>query len=255
MGFDLVPQHFDANLNDVLILNITAKSLEHQSGYPRGQDAIGAGGTRATWRMMAPNEVSSNLVHEWSEYESIATRIAQLSGELQKGVSAGKQLYSGAKEGAEMIKSGGGSVKFTEAVRSAGNQELTSMLNFRVDSALVYRNTQRREYTLNLELKTCDSKTNEGTLNAAVRKFEELSCPEAKGGHIKIEWPSIFRVETTPYPLIFIEYAALTAVQPVYKWPYVGGMSRNIELQLTFMDIKPVYASTYQRGNSPVRTG
>lgn len=246
---DLVPEHFDANLNDVLILNIIAKKLEHLSGYPRGQDQIGTGGTRSSWRFLAPNEISETLNHEWEEYESISTRIAQSTATASKAASVSGQLGVAAKDAASLVSSKGGNIGSDEGITkgSMPSQELTGMLNYRIDSTLIYKNTQRREYTFSLELKTYSEKTKEDNIFKAIRELQELSCPSSVDDtFIKIKWPSVFKIETSPIPLIYIEYAALTSVQPTWSWPFKKGYSRNVSLDLTFTDIKPVYEETYR---------
>jgi hypothetical protein len=119
------------------------------------------------------------------------------------------------------VRSGSGETfsadKALQAIRAgAGAAAGTNVPQYKIDSSLVYQNTQRREYSLtftfaqftesNIDLKS--------KLFDPIRELEKLSCPLLTDDLISIKFPAVFRVYTSPSNIIKINYAALTSVQP-----------------------------------------
>lgn len=254
--FDLIPTIYNAD-SDILILDIKAKELTKLSGYPRGKNAIESSGQRASWKLMAPNEIMDEANHTWEPFESIATRLAQTTANIHKTLSTAKQLQ---KAGSQAVQGTSDALQSDEksigamrqmissAAYTAAGQELTGLLNYRVDSSLIYKDSDRRRYTFSFELGAYDSKLNEKTIFEAVRELQKLSCPQMDGGMIKIKFPAVFTITTLPVPFIKINYAALTSVQPTWSQPYKNGYPTRVSLQLTFQDILPLYQKSFEQG-------
>ena len=146
----------------------------------------------------------------------MASKLSQKAADVTRQVAVAKGLGEGVLKGTSDIASGHGKIKdLVSGAMQGSNQNLVGLLNYRVDSPLVYKNSKRREYSLTFQLGVSDGKTDEVTLYKAVRELEKLSCPELESGMVNISFPAVFSIKTIPVPLININYAALTGVQPV----------------------------------------
>lgn len=254
--YDLIPSHFGPD-SDIITVNIIAKELQSQDGYPRGEGAIGTGRNRYTWKFLAPEEISENISHQWEEYESVATRLSQQTANIHKAVGTVKQAVDAAGSTGETLMrsmdSGDTSIEakgnmLRRAAYTAGQQELTDLLQHRVDSTLIYKNSNRREYTLTLQLASYDEKTREDKIYSAIKMLQKQSCPKMEEDMIQIKFPAVFYVYTSPIPIIRINHAALIAVQPTWSTPFKKGFPMRVELQLTFKDIEPLYRRSLEQG-------
>ncbi|MFW6002449.1 MAG: hypothetical protein ACOCQD_03835 [archaeon] len=141
-------------------------------------------------------------------------------GQLKRAIGTGEHLaQSGAESALQGVDNKGGvdvgalegaAARMSDVTLAGGG----GILNYRVDSPLVYKNSQRREYTLTFPIGSYDTKTNEMQIYNTIKELERLSCPEMRGEMIRIKFPSIFTVRTSPVSIINIRKAALVAVQP-----------------------------------------
>jgi len=261
MGHNLIPIHLSDK--DILSMSIVAKEITTQSGYVRGNNTPIGTSKINDWLFLAPNEISENVVHTWEEYESIATRLAQQAANLYKVSKIGDQAVRSAEdkisralegipEGQQTIDSRSGLLRGAQEI---GEINLVDSMGWRVDSPLVYRDSNRREYTFTFSLAHYDNNTTAEDIFKAIRELQELSCPEMEeDSAILIKFPACFEIKTEPLPFIHIEYAALTAVQPTWKSPYRNGYPIHTDLTLTFKDIAPLYRDSFGEG-SLVRVG
>lgn len=245
-NFDLRPEFLREDLYP--FLEIKDYEITSQSGYPRGSGSIGKNRGEHTWKFVLPNEIAENISHNWEEYESMATRISQKVGEIHKAARTGKQLW-GKLDNIPTGESIDRKNWLRRAAVSSTNINLAQTLNYRIDSTLMYKSSERREYTFTLELaETID--VDYITITNSVKNLELLSTPENTGDIITINFPSIFSVKSSAgseyIPTIFIEHAALTAVQPTWKAPYRNGYPTQVDLQLTFKDIDPLFRTNFQ---------
>lgn len=262
--YDFIPTIYHP-LTDILRITIQARELTSQKGYPRGVDAIQTGNLqeigsdgnprehtgRAIWRFLAPMEIAENTVHEWTEYESVATRLAQTVSNIHRGKSAIEQTVQSAHiAGHPALGEGKADIEGGKALlQKAADHDLTGILNHRVDSTLVYSSSTRRQYTLTFPLAVYGGMLNQRMIFEGIRKLQKLSCPDLSGDDmIKIRLPAVFCIRTDPSPLILVNYAALTGVQPMWKGPYKNGYPMRVDLQLTFQDIEPLYRRSYEKG-------
>jgi hypothetical protein len=123
-----------------------------------------------------------------------------------------------AKGIADTLQGGDVSIEAMKSVIRRGvgvamGQDLASMMNYRIDTPLLYKDSARRQFSLTFELGAYDKKVHRVKIFAAIRKLQELSCPEMADDFIRIQFPAIFSVRTVPSPLIKINHAALQAVQ------------------------------------------
>jgi len=247
--YNLIPSHFSEE-SDILTVNIKSKKLTTLQGFTRGVDAIeSTQGKRSEWKFLAPMEINEDITNNWEEYESMATKLAQKTADISRQVAVAKGIGESVLKGTTDVAKGHTDVKGAlRTAMSGANQNLVGLLDYRVDSPLVYKNSKRREYTLMFQLGVSDENTNEVNIFNAIRELEKLSCPELDGEMINIDFPAIFNIRTDPVPIIKINYAALTGVQPVWKGPYRNGYPMFVDLSLTFTDIQPLYRKSFEQG-------
>jgi len=259
--FGLIPKQLKQS--QMPFLCIRDYKITSQSGNPRGNDSIGTERGDYEWWFVLPNELMENTTHTWEEYESMATRLSQKIATLHHGASQMKQMGQNLTN----ISGKGGSNPAEWLERNAHmltDTELANTLNYRVDSALMYKNSNRREITFSFQL--ADYFLDGGDITGygseymyrAIRKLQELSCPASTGGVYRLEFPRIFEIETTGQeitenPMVWIKFAALTAVQPTWKNPYSGPTfdaiyPTQVDLQLTFKDMKPMFRHNFNTG-------
>ena len=84
-----------------------------------------------------------------------------------------------------------------------------------------------------------------------IQKLMKYSSPELKpGSDINIEFPYMWEIETLPSSFIKYKTCALIGVQPTWNAPYIGenGVPSSVNLQLTFLDMSPLYRETIESG-------
>lgn len=247
-----------AHFTDALWVTMKAKKIESMPALNRGAalDTL-TKDTDITFKFLAPNDIQEAIGHEWNEYDSIATRLAQKIASLQrqgpeflqtiesssravKGVV--NALKTGKKPAEDMAKVAGNFI---------GNMYGMSVQPTKVDAALVYTNSPRRQYTFEFTL--IDEGNPRIDIVDPINRLLQLSAPELKGdSQTLFENPYIFEVKTEPNAIININYAALIAVQPTYKGPWRNGFPSLCELQLQFIDLDPTYRSNFNKATPKV---
>jgi len=218
---------------------LTAKSLSKITAYARktskGGDTIVSSESGISFQFLAPNEIGENIGHSWETYDTISSRLAGKAADIKnlgaEGTAA-KKGAEGAIKGAES-----GSTEQARGGLTAGAAG-AAIAKSRVDTPLNYKDSTRREYNFTFQL----LKMEKSDPLEIIRKLEELSCASYGKGPTGIEYPHIFRIETNPPGLINVKNAALTAVQPTFKGPYVDGRPIAADVQLTFKELDPLYS-------------
>lgn len=230
--------------------------------------------TKYTFKFLASQELVETLSHEWGPYESVAQSMQQWYGSTmivaKNAITALKNL-AGDGPLYEKIKSlensaEGGTITWKELWETApklvtqylGSEQVKP---WRVDTPLVYKNTERRTYELSFQLISLVGKPYHEVVEP-VKMLEKLSCPEktddtSTGYNPLVTPPYVFKITTNPpetdaqdtvstfgeaVNLIKIPYAALRNVNPVWRGPFVDGYPMRCDLRLTFQEIDPVYA-------------
>jgi len=237
MSWNLIP----SSLVNPLKLIIQGMELTYLSGHPRSGESIRANPTER-FEIMAPNDIIETVTHTWSEYESIATRVSQL---FATGRSATGQTSHAAKSirSAKLpnLTPSGITNSLVGLGLDAGAGDLSSILNHRVDSPLVYKNSERRQYTLTFQLAEYDNSVTCEYIYECIKRLQQLSCPVMRGGANLLDFPNIFSLHTSPSNIISLKHAVLEAVQPTWKSPFKNGYSMEVDLQLTFKEFDPLY--------------
>jgi len=210
--------------DNYLWIKLHAYEIKNMKSFSRSEGAIQKGETLSRFAFLAPDELTEELGHEWSDYESITSRTMD---KYKSGKGAAKEVST-----------------TVENFKESGNVPASDVHSYRVDTPLVYENSKRREYTFDLQLVTLGDDPFKEVLEP-IRYLQKLSCPEMKGDTINLKMPALFRVDVNP--VLYIRYAALTAIQVSYKPPYKGKIPMQAELTLNFSDVEPMYRRTFSQ--------
>lgn len=206
---------------------------------------------------MAPLALNESIAHHWEAYESVSSRLAQKARSLVKLANEGKALVSITKNFNERQKA-----KESEAPKKISSVEDfiatgyglvpgSKIPKIKVDTPLYYVNSDRRQLIFEFQLFN-EAKNKRATdfLLAPIQDLMKFSSPDLiNEGGIQIEFPYMWEVKTLPIPFINYSTCALTAVQPTWNSPYVNGYPISCNLQLTFVDLSPLYAGTIEYGS------
>lgn len=193
--------------------------------------------------------IAENIAHEWDEYEGFGTRLQQKASDISHLIHETQNAWEGVKAGVQGIAAG---QKATTTTQTSLQKQTVE--KFKVDAPLVYKNTQRREYQFTFIL------ADQGDLQKDILEpldyLRRFSCAEKKG-IIQLDFPYIFSLDTIDgwgytVPIVNIPRAALRGLQPTYEGPYRRGIPSKAEIQCTFVDMEPLYRSTWDYGTTKV---
>ena len=226
---------------------MTPFEITSQTSYSRGKEAIKTKQEDDTFEFLAPIQIDEVVDHDWSEYESIATRLAQKAkdvGKITAGVKGLIKMAEGAIGG--VAQKGEITGRAAEVLRGGieGLQK-TPIYRGKIDSPLVYANSTRKNYIFSFTFADQGGPKGCKMIYEPIEKLKRYSCAKMKGTLDKFLPPHIFSVKTKPVNFIEIENAALTKVQPTYHGPFRDGYPTRIELQLEFQDIAPLYENSW----------
>jgi len=231
-------------------IEITSYELKQQTAFVNGEKGgIIVDPTPAlSWKFLAPNQIMETINNTWEPWETISSRMAGKGKEL---VQLGNEL-SGVWEAMGQVKHG---INYGTVGKIYKKLTNITKAKFKVDTPLVYENTERREWTMEFNLSSVNPGGGLGKGSAekmleSVRMLESSSTPvrtDAFEG-LGIEFPYVFTIESKPDEnLMNVEYAALTSVQPTFKAPYdENGRPMMIDLTLTFKELSPVYSDSFE---------
>jgi hypothetical protein len=218
--------------------------VEHFTSWGRDE----SGGVRATfrddmdgWAYLLPEQILETVNHSWEPWETIASRLA---GKGKEAIQMGKQ-FDGLWRALKSQRSG------VDLSKIFTNVSSISKAKWKVDTPLVYEDSERREYTFEFQLVA--TKQEEANNNIqGVRTLQAMSSPK-RYGDVTIELPCVFKVEQFPpvhgnfsmSAMINLPYAALTSIQPTYMAPYKNGYPMRIALTLTFKELAPLYSDSF----------
>ena len=238
---------------------ISMKPSEIKDQYSKGAGKISTKELNVEFLFLAPLSLNENIVHHWESYESVASRMAQKVRSAVKLSSEGsalwnavkdqirnyktKQLYSksGAKEGQTI------SDYVTKAYNLAPDSRIPKI---KVDTPLYYSNSDRRQIVLEFVLFHENINTNnpDDILINPVKELMKYSSPNLRS-NIQIDFPYMWEIKTIPNEFIHYTTCALIGVQPTWNSPYIDHLPSSCNLQLTFQDLSPLYASTIEKGS------
>ncbi len=242
-SIDMWDQGDDDVWKDAIQIHINVRPVEAQGRYAREDVSLKAGSVKDTFKFIAPNEINESLVHTWEPYENTSTKLA----EGFKKYAEGKAFAKDAPAEIANILSG-------KPPGSTG-----SIANTRIDTPLVYTNSERRKYdfTFNLAIWSNESKILNG-----IQKLKNYSSPSrGEKDIVVLQTPHVFEIISYPAGFINISeaagtgYAALTNIQTVFKGPYLtSGYCTHCELHLSFQELSPIFDSDFPEKISSIKS-
>jgi hypothetical protein len=202
------------------------------------------------WKFIAPNELLETIQHTWAEYDSLAGRVAEKTGEMSKGFEEITGLAkTGALQVGKLVTQGTGGKNVIQVVEGALGAigANTSVVNYRKDSPLAYKESQRRQYDLTFNLVEEGSPFHD--IIEPVRMLQKFSAPIMRNDLQGIGIPYVFRISTEPFNWLGIEYAACKTIQSTFKGPYMDGMPTSCELTVTFESLSPMFNTEFSIEN------
>jgi hypothetical protein len=206
------------------------------------------------WQFLAPESIMESLNHTWEPWETIASRLAGKGQEYQNIATQIKTV----KDALTPANIDGGISQIVgDAFKTISGQQRP---NYKVDTPLVYENTERREWTMQFNLTSVDIHTQTEMMEAVywLRNFS-LPVRNEKYYGLGIELPYIFEVyiEGSMVFDFMVKYCAITSFQPTFLGPYIAFKKEKpgedkkpeasrVELTLTFKEISPRYATTHE---------
>lgn len=236
-----------------LWITLQARQLDYQTTLARGK-RTGQGVSEtiaASFKFLAPVEFPEVLEHQWEQYESLASRALQFGVTVGKAYEAAqgvRKAYKGLENQVKNIMTGEGErIDITQSlgqlVSDAGG---APVFQHRIDTPLVYKGTDRRKLTFVFNF--IDEGDPKQDVIYPIRLLQRLSCPEPAGDLLAIKLPYVFKIDSEPsHGFLRVENAALTTVSPTYYGPYIDGYPMRASIELTFVDLAPLYRETFDK--------
>lgn len=251
MEYNLIPSLFP----NIMKMKIVAKKILKQQAYARGSNAIQSsyGNERTSWIFPLPEEYQDQISHDWQPYESIASRLASKIGDINTAIADFQGLKGAASSAFDSVNSANSSnmslgSAIGAAKAAAGAAQQTEVPAFKVDSSLVYKDTNRVEYNFSLNLVDIDGDPY-NSIFLPIQELKKLSCPEMNADDlIGINFPYIFEIYSIGSDLIRVNNAAITSISPVWKPPYINNYPTHCELNIILKDIEPLYRQSFDKG-------
>jgi hypothetical protein len=253
----------DPEKSGLVWIHINAKKILDQFSKGVGTLQIAEGRPFVQFAFLAPLAMTEGAVHNWGEYDSLASRLAQKArtaakigaewnGLMKSFQSAtpednARTVIATKNKSNSQIGRGQGQM-ISNWMRKAYNKVSPhSIPKLKVDTPLYYESSDRRNFTFEVMLIVERDPLND-VINP-VKDLMKLSSPNLRDGGIGIDFPYMFEVFTQPQEFIKYSTLALTAVQPTWNHPYIGGYPSSCNLQLTFKDMSPLYRGAIEHGS------
>ena len=149
-----------AHFADALWITMKPLKVTSQTKGARNENSIQVDKTAKlpTFKFLAPLEFQENIVHEWSPYESIVTRLLQKGVDATKFISEANTVIKPAQVAAERLMKrasegelSSGDVK-AQLTNIIGKMTAANVPRVKLDTPLVYQDSTRREVTLTFYL-------------------------------------------------------------------------------------------------------
>ena len=246
-----------ANFNNYMWVQMKARKISDQNTSGRG-GTIAGGEEGATFIFLGPKSFGEQIGHEWSEYESMASRLANKVRDAAKlGGEIGSLLNANIDIGSVTNVFKGASTNFASSAEALTRKAYNAVAGqnipkIKIDTPLYYGGSTRRELTLEFDLiaESSDPRDIKRDVLDVVQDLMRYSSPGiSERSSIDIEFPYYFEVKTLPDEGVKYTTAALIAVQPTYGEPWIGGYPSQCKLNLTFKDISPLFRKTITHGS------
>jgi hypothetical protein len=225
------------------------------------------GARRYTFKFLASQELMENISHSWEAYDSVASMASKAMADFGialpeqiKGIVAAmgpkyNTLQKASFEGIpalndKIIKDGIGQTLKDIATSLATNGNVA---NYRVDTPLQYKGSERRTWELIFTLVNTMEQGNYNNVVLPVKMLQSLSSPAYSNDDDKanadIILPYLFELHTESKSgtdnLISCDLAVLKSVNPTYKGPWIQGQPSRCDLRLSFTEYRPLESKVF----------
>lgn len=228
-----------ANYDNALWIKFQAKKLTGMHTGGRG-GTLQIGRKGSTFKFLAPESIAETHNHEWQEYSSIQAKLLSKIITFSTGWQQTKDIANNLKTGFITGKGWPSGQQLKQLLMRVGD---TRVPKYKMDTPLVYSNSQRRQYQLTFILADIEPQN----LLDCVRLLEMYAAP-ASNSEIDIEFPYVFGVQSDPAGVLDIDYAAITSILPNWMHPYIDGKPARCELTISFTDMSPLFRKTIETG-------
>jgi len=255
-----IPPSWENIKKDLLWVEFKAYKIQKMKGFvpnTKNPDDTCIGSIIGKWKFLAPMEIMEDVTHSWEEIETIHSRVASKAVSWKKtynelgqiGKSVVSDLDNWKAQPSDSISTG------TSLSQLALNATKIGIEPYKMDLPITYMNSNRLTYSMTFSLALLPDKTSAGKalseltkkgIFEPVRELEKLSCAIMESEFVKISFPAVFSIKTVGSDLINIPRAAITSVQPTWKGPFVGGYPMSCELQVTFINMLPLYSNNFE---------
>lgn len=228
--------------------------------FSKGAGTISTQDLDIEFMFLAPLNLNENIVHHWEAYESMASRLAQ---KIRSAVKLGSEVvgmtnvFGNVADAADAVKNvfnkkgadeGVAIEQFVnKAYKVAPNSRIPPI---KIDTPMYYTNSDRRQIVFEFVLfqENIKGTNKEDVLINPIKELMKYSSPDLQSD-INIEFPFMWEIKTFPNEFIKYTTCALIGVQPTWNSPYINHIPSSVNLQLTFMDLSPLYAGTIEEGS------
>jgi len=241
----------DATKSGLVWLHINGKRIIDQQS--KGVGALTVGKPDVQFAFLAPLAITETNAHNWGEYDSLASRLAQkvrTAAKVGAEWTAIKNSFAITPEDTAKNRTAHGATQgrlisdWLQKLYSKANSY--SIPKLKVDTPLYYESSDRR--TLNFEVMLIAESNPKSDIIDPVQDLMRFAAPDLQGG-INIQFPYMFEVYTQPQEFLNYKTLALKSVQPTWNHPYINHYPSSCNLQLTFKDMSPLYRGTIESGS------
>lgn len=240
---------FEQAKDNMVWIKFTIREFLDQFAFGRrDSEIVVKGKTYDTLMFLVTDNLKETVNHTWGEYDSLAKNIAQEVLNISKSVNTISNVAKGSYQAVTGFEAKGDQVISAANIRgvldsAVGAVRSETVLDSKIDTAVVYLDTARRDYQFDFIL------INEGDPVAdivePIKTLMKYSCADIKTALTGIYFPAIFEIESYPGGMIKIDSAALTHVDAVYEGPFTNGYPMMARLTLSFKEIAPLYQSSF----------
>ena len=233
-----------AEFKEALWITMSPKQLKGMNTAGRG-GTLRIGKTGTIFKFLAPETIIEAHNHDWQEYESIQSKLLQKIVTYRVGGGQALQVLRGMKRELFKLLNAGKMPSARDIQGFLTESSAVGVPKFKIDTPLVYKNSQRRNWQLTFIL--ADS-VGGAKIISAVKQLQKYAAPRSDQSILSIEFPWVFELQTIPEGLIQANFAALTSIQPSWMAPYIKGRPTRCELTLSFVDMSPLFEQTIEVG-------
>jgi hypothetical protein len=232
------------NFKEALWILMIPKQLKGMNTAGRG-GTLRIGKTGTAFKFLAPETIIEAHNHDWQEYETIQSKLLQKIVSYSTAYQQGSDIAAGVKRELGKLFRAGKFPSGRQLLNATIGASSVGVPKYKVDTPLVYKNSQRRNWQLTFIL--ADS-VGGYKIMSAVKQIQKYAAPSSRQDVLAIEFPWVFELRTVPEGLIQADFAALTSIQPSWMSPYIKGRPTRCELTLSFVDMSPLFEKTIESG-------